>query len=404
MFTKKPIPLLLFLFVLSLGVLTWLGSTNGCCMPGLLIKDGTTTIGSSSNNFHFGFGGAPAIGIGSVEGEMQKVADYLKNNPNKLLTINGFYGGDEKNTSTFENLGFARADDVKNYLIGLGAPAGRLLTGSNLKNDIRFNNDKTYDGVGWAFENITRSISFNDEAEGFSEVNDSYDFIFPSDAYNHKTPLSSELNTTLGKVAEYLKKGKRNMKIIGHYMESEKNTGALNDLGLSRANDIKKVFTDLGVPSNQLEIASAVKELRFINGEASDAASFEFFAGKDKSKLEEVEARLRANPLILYFDTNKSNLDLNATQRQYFTDLIYYLDNKEGGSVAATGHTDNKGKRANNNRLGRKRAEFVRNYLKRNNISESKVGVASKGQDVPVATNDTEEGRAKNRRVEISIN
>jgi len=333
---------------------------------------------------------------------MQKVADYLNANPRKNLTLTGLYKGDEANNSGFENLGLGRADAIKKYLIGLGAPAAQLLTGGRGYSDLHVVDDKAYNAIDWAWSTRPTGISFIDGTSYTKNFND--DFAFAKSGYEHSTPLSEGLTTTISQTAEYLKKSGRNMTITGYYTDGEENTGALNDLGLARANDIKKLFTDLGVPSKQLDLASAKRAISFGDDAVKGLATYAFSGAKSNDKLAEVEARLRANPLVLYFQTNKSNLSLSSAQRQYLTDLVYYLDNKDGGTVNSTGHTDNKGSRSGNTRLGRKRAEFVKEYLKRNNISESKIKVGSKGPDQPTATNDTEEGRAKNRRVEITIN
>ncbi len=403
MFTKKPIPLLILIWMLLVGAVNYF-APPGCCggaIPSLLISDGAKAIGSSANNFHFGLGGAAPMAIDGVKGEMQKVADYLNANPGKNLTLNGLYKSDEANDSGFGNLGLGRADAVRKYLIGLGAPAAQLLTGGRVFGGLDITDNKAYNAISWDFSDRPTGISFID-GDSYSK-NFADDFAFAKSGYEYNTPLSEGLTTTINQTAEYLKKSGRNMTITGYYMDGEENTGVFNDLGLARANNIKKAFTDLGVPSKQLDLASEKRAIEFGEGVAKGLATYSFGA-KNNDRLAEVEARLRANPLKLYFQTGSDKLRLDSDQRQYLTDLIYYLDNKEGSSITSTGHTDNKGSRSGNTRLARKRAEFVKNYLKGNNISESKIKVDSKGPDAPTASNDTEEGRAKNRRVEITIN
>ena len=67
------------------------------------------------------------------------------------------------------------------------------------------------------------------------------------------------------------------------------------------------------------------------------------------------------------------------------------------------GHTDNTGSRAVNDRISLQRAEAVSNYLKSCGMNADRFSVEGLAYDVPVATNDTAEGRAQNRRVEIYI-
>jgi len=71
--------------------------------------------------------------------------------------------------------------------------------------------------------------------------------------------------------------------------------------------------------------------------------------------------------------------------------------------VRVVGHTDNTGSDAINDPLSLRRAESVRDYLSDRGVATSRIEVSGRGSREPVATNDTPEGRAKNRRVEIFL-
>jgi outer membrane protein OmpA-like peptidoglycan-associated protein len=71
--------------------------------------------------------------------------------------------------------------------------------------------------------------------------------------------------------------------------------------------------------------------------------------------------------------------------------------------VRVVGHTDSTGSDAINDPLSLRRAESVRNYLEDRGVGASRIEVAGRGSREPVASNDTAEGRAKNRRVEIFL-
>ncbi len=71
--------------------------------------------------------------------------------------------------------------------------------------------------------------------------------------------------------------------------------------------------------------------------------------------------------------------------------------------VRVIGHTDSRGAEAYNLVLSERRANAVARYLVDNGIPAKLVVVEGKGESVPVASNDTEEGRARNRRVEIDV-
>jgi len=68
-----------------------------------------------------------------------------------------------------------------------------------------------------------------------------------------------------------------------------------------------------------------------------------------------------------------------------------------------SGHTDNVGYAANNMQLSIRRANAVKTFLVQNGIDEDRLITQGFGQTKPIAPNDTKEGRAKNRRVEMEI-
>jgi outer membrane protein OmpA-like peptidoglycan-associated protein len=70
--------------------------------------------------------------------------------------------------------------------------------------------------------------------------------------------------------------------------------------------------------------------------------------------------------------------------------------------VQVTGHTDNTGSLAVNRRLSRARADAVRNYLISKGVAEDRLTARGFGPDQPIASNRTAEGRAQNRRVELT--
>jgi len=72
-------------------------------------------------------------------------------------------------------------------------------------------------------------------------------------------------------------------------------------------------------------------------------------------------------------------------------------------AVYVTGYTDNTGSDAYNNKLSQERASAVANYLSLRGVNASRMVVRGLGKSNPVASNATAEGRAQNRRVELSI-
>lgn len=95
--------------------------------------------------------------------------------------------------------------------------------------------------------------------------------------------------------------------------------------------------------------------------------------------------------------------DLTATAQQNIQQLAQVLNKYPDTYVRVEGHTDTTGTDAYNMNLSQKRAQAVATYLQSQNVAGSRIQTYWYGAHQPVASNATEEGRAKNRRVEFSI-
>ncbi|MEC3860921.1 OmpA family protein [Mesobacterium sp. TK19101] len=106
-------------------------------------------------------------------------------------------------------------------------------------------------------------------------------------------------------------------------------------------------------------------------------------------------------PQDILFATDSSNLrpDLQRDIRAVAQNLLAYPDT----TVQVLGHTDNVGDAGYNLDLSQRRAQAVANILTSEGVPYSRVLVSGRGEDQPVASNLTPEGRQQNRRVEIVI-
>jgi outer membrane protein OmpA-like peptidoglycan-associated protein len=83
--------------------------------------------------------------------------------------------------------------------------------------------------------------------------------------------------------------------------------------------------------------------------------------------------------------------------------LAAYLGRNEALTVRITGHTDDQGSAGYNQRLSLARAQTIAEYLESRGISRARLQAEGKGESVPLVANDSEEGRARNRRVEVEF-
>ena len=103
----------------------------------------------------------------------------------------------------------------------------------------------------------------------------------------------------------------------------------------------------------------------------------------------------------ILFATNKANLsDASKNNLSKFAAQMADLPETD---ITIYGHTDNTGTAAVNEKLSLQRAQSVADYLTVCGINVSRMTVEGKSFNEPVASNDTAEGRAQNRRVEVYI-
>jgi OmpA-OmpF porin, OOP family len=84
-------------------------------------------------------------------------------------------------------------------------------------------------------------------------------------------------------------------------------------------------------------------------------------------------------------------------------DVARGLTSQKDLKVEIAGHTDSKGSNAYNQRLSDDRAGSVKTYLISQGVSPAQLVSRGYGEEQPVATNDTDAGRAQNRRVEFRV-
>ena len=112
--------------------------------------------------------------------------------------------------------------------------------------------------------------------------------------------------------------------------------------------------------------------------------------------------RLKLNiPSDAGFDTNRS--DIRPALRTVLDKFSTTLNEHTVTTIAVIGHTDSTGSDAVNNPLSLARARSTRDYLVGHGVAASRISIDGRGEHEPIASNDTENGRAANRRVEIYI-
>ncbi len=125
---------------------------------------------------------------------------------------------------------------------------------------------------------------------------------------------------------------------------------------------------------------------------------------ESQRKLAELQATQTERGMVLtlgdvLFDTAQADLKPGAALT--LDRLAQFLRENEQTRVLIEGYTDSRGSTEYNQDLSRRRAQAVSNALESRGTIQNRVNIAGKGESLPVASNDTPEGRQRNRRVEI---
>ncbi|WP_051335910.1 OmpA family protein [Aquimarina latercula] len=214
--------------------------------------------------------------------------------------------------------------------------------------------------------------------------------------------IPESLNGFENKIANYLGQHQdQDLIIYGYETSTEREADSLT--GISRANFIKDILVNTG-GVNKDRILTKAKLHTYdydANGTYNGGILLNFHK-IDESRIEEIEKGI-ANK-TLYSSFGSKDFKPDATLSNYALELKNYLTKYPDKKVLITGHTDNIGDTKSNQLFGLKRAQNVRDYLTSQGIPSDKFTAKSKGELSPIAPNDTQENRAKNRRIEIIVN
>jgi outer membrane protein OmpA-like peptidoglycan-associated protein len=103
----------------------------------------------------------------------------------------------------------------------------------------------------------------------------------------------------------------------------------------------------------------------------------------------------------IFFDFNKATLRNESIAE--LNRVVRILNDNATLKIEIGGHTDSKGSDAYNEHLSKNRAESVVNYIVEQGVDKSRLTFKGYGESTPIASNDTEEGRQENRRVEFEV-
>lgn len=125
-------------------------------------------------------------------------------------------------------------------------------------------------------------------------------------------------------------------------------------------------------------------------------------AGTGVGVTQTADNQLKLNiPSDISFDTGRSDIKYNL--RPVLDQFAQGLSNQPGTEIRIVGHTDSTGSDAVNNPLSFSRAASARDYLVSRGVDSRRIQIDGRGAREPIADNNTDAGRAANRRIEIFL-
>ncbi len=189
------------------------------------------------------------------------------------------------------------------------------------------------------------------------------------------------------------------LEITGMYFEGEPKPAGFDNLGFARAEQIRALFGD-ALPDGRVRIrARTMDDAEGMRENPFSASAFDWIEPEEKvaETVEELDDRI-----IMRFPFGSTEKEYDPKVDEYLEKLAERVK-ETGEKVTLTGHTDNVGEDEANQRLGMERAQAIKRILVRRGAAPDQVETISKGESQPVASNDTDEGRHENRRVEVRL-
>lgn len=204
------------------------------------------------------------------------------------------------------------------------------------------------------------------------------------------------------------------IQVTGLYDPSETAPEGFPTMGHARAAQIKERLVYAGIDPVSIVTAVRSTQLNF-NSKGMTAGGIELglldsgnmMEGEDPAESDLAKSAPSADDDIsrktLYCNFGRSAFNSDPDLDSYAEKAKAHLEANPEKTMYLTGHTDHKGDQKTNMQYGRSRAAKARRFFRDNGIPLRRIKIASKGENEPIATNETEEGQALNRRVEIII-
>lgn len=199
------------------------------------------------------------------------------------------------------------------------------------------------------------------------------------------------------------------LEVQGYYWEGEKAPEGFETMGFARAEEVINLLAN-DIPRDRMVPKSLSQQGSYVEGDVLDAIAFNWIeaaapteGAEEETPVEPAVEQISTERVLFRFASNSAKTGEIDPEIETYLDKVAERVKTTGEKILLVGHTDSDGDEKMNMRLGRKRAESVRKLLLDRGVSKAQIKVKSMGSKDPVASNETEAGKAENRRVELRI-
>jgi len=192
----------------------------------------------------------------SIEIGINNLKTFLAANPKQKVTITGYATSDETNTTKFENLGLARANDVKSFFVSKGLPAAQFDIKGEIKNQWKMSLDTLLGPAEYFFETIDTTNVASDEWSLLKQKINSDPLILNFNTNKASDKLSTEAKQKVADIVKYLQHDKEATVLVVGHTDDVGNRDSNIVLGQKRAEFSKNYLIQNGIEVSKITAES----------------------------------------------------------------------------------------------------------------------------------------------------
>lgn len=192
----------------------------------------------------------------SVTTGIEKLKAFLSSNPKQKVTITGYATSDEKNTTTFENLGLARANDVKNYFVSKGMSENQFNTKGEIIDNWKMSADTLLGPANYSFDTIDSTATANDEWSALKDKINADPLILHFNTNQSRLILSDAEKQKITVISQYLEHVKDAVVLAVGHSDNVGNRDSNIILAQKRADFSKNYLSKNGIDAKRIETQS----------------------------------------------------------------------------------------------------------------------------------------------------